>query len=85
MQDRQPFCRLIFEALKLLYNLARGKALGSLIAVIDDHFRNEHIKIYALRQEYILGDVIASPCPLCQTNVEIYQDQINEKFGYGGY
>ncbi len=27
------------------------------------------------------ADVIATPCPLCQTNVEIYQDQINAKFG----
>jgi heterodisulfide reductase subunit B len=27
------------------------------------------------------ADVISTPCPLCQTNVEMYQDQINEKFG----
>jgi len=27
------------------------------------------------------ADVIATPCPLCQTNVEMYQDAINEKFG----
>jgi len=27
------------------------------------------------------ADVIATPCPLCQQNVEMYQDQINEKFG----
>ena len=27
------------------------------------------------------ADVIATPCPLCQTNVEMYQDQINRKFG----
>jgi heterodisulfide reductase subunit B len=27
------------------------------------------------------ADVIATPCPLCQTNVEIYQDQINAKLG----
>jgi heterodisulfide reductase subunit B len=27
------------------------------------------------------ADVIATPCPLCQTNVEMYQDQINKKFG----
>ncbi len=25
-------------------------------------------------------DVIATPCPLCQQNVEIYQDAINKKF-----
>ena len=27
------------------------------------------------------ADVIATPCPLCQTNVEMYQDVINAKFG----
>lgn len=27
------------------------------------------------------ADVIATPCPLCQTNVEMYQDAINQKFG----
>ncbi len=27
------------------------------------------------------ADVIATPCPLCQTNVEMYQDEINKEFG----
>ncbi len=27
------------------------------------------------------ADVIATPCPLCQTNVEMYQDHINKEFG----
>ncbi len=27
------------------------------------------------------ADMIATPCPLCQANVEIYQDQINETYG----
>ena len=27
------------------------------------------------------ADVIATPCPLCQTNVEMYQAHINEMFG----
>lgn len=27
------------------------------------------------------ADMIATPCPLCQTNVEIYQDQINATHG----
>lgn len=27
------------------------------------------------------ADVISTPCPLCQTNVEMYQAAINEKFG----
>jgi len=25
--------------------------------------------------------MIVTPCPLCQTNVEIYQDEISKKFG----
>ena len=27
------------------------------------------------------ADMIVTPCPLCQANVEIYQGEINEKFG----
>lgn len=27
------------------------------------------------------ADMIATPCPLCQTNVEMYQDAVNKKFG----
>jgi heterodisulfide reductase subunit B len=27
------------------------------------------------------ADMIATPCPLCQTNVEMYQDRINKKYG----
>ncbi|OGT91629.1 MAG: heterodisulfide reductase [Gammaproteobacteria bacterium RIFOXYA12_FULL_61_12] len=27
------------------------------------------------------ADMIATPCPLCQANVEIYQDQINNTYG----
>jgi heterodisulfide reductase subunit B len=27
------------------------------------------------------ADMIVTPCPLCQSNVEIYQDEINPKFG----
>lgn len=27
------------------------------------------------------ADVICTPCALCQTNVEIYQDMVNQKFG----
>jgi heterodisulfide reductase subunit B len=27
------------------------------------------------------ADMIVTPCPLCQANTEIYQDQINAKYG----
>ena len=29
----------------------------------------------------VVGGVIATPCPPCQTNVEMYQDAIDEKYG----
>ena len=27
------------------------------------------------------ADVISTPCPLCQTNLEMYQEAINKKYG----
>jgi heterodisulfide reductase subunit B2 len=27
------------------------------------------------------ADMIVTPCPVCQMNVEVYQDQINAKYG----
>ena len=27
------------------------------------------------------ADMIVTPCPVCQMNVEVYQDQINQTFG----
>ena len=27
------------------------------------------------------AEMIVTPCPVCQMNVEVYQDQINKKFG----
>ncbi len=27
------------------------------------------------------ADVVSTPCPLCQTNLEMYQEAINKKFG----
>ena len=29
----------------------------------------------------IEADVIATACPLCQTNLEVYQMQVNQEFG----
>jgi heterodisulfide reductase subunit B len=31
--------------------------------------------------EDVKADVISTPCPLCQVNVEMYQDRINKEFG----
>jgi heterodisulfide reductase subunit B len=27
------------------------------------------------------ADMIVAPCPVCQMNVEVYQDQINDTYG----
>jgi len=27
------------------------------------------------------ADVVSTPCPLCQTNLEMYQDAINKEYG----
>lgn len=27
------------------------------------------------------ADMIVTPCPVCQMNVEVYQDQINQTYG----
>ena len=27
------------------------------------------------------ADLVVTPCPVCQMNVEVYQDQINAKYG----
>ena len=35
----------------------------------------------AVEEGYAEADVIATPCPLCQQNVEMYQDAVNKKFG----
>jgi len=35
--------------------------------------------IYLIQQPG--ADIIVAPCPLCKLNVEIYQDEINKKFG----
>jgi heterodisulfide reductase subunit B len=41
-----------------------------------------HLMKDILQEAQDMGaDVISTPCPLCQTNVEMYQPQINAKFG----
>lgn len=54
---------------------------GGSVSVIDPA-KTLHLMKKILDEAKAKGaDVIATPCPLCQTNVEIYQKQINDKFG----
>ena len=54
---------------------------GGSVAVISPE-RTLHLMKNILEDAKQAGaDVISTPCPLCQTNVEMYQDQINAKFG----
>lgn len=39
------------------------------------------IKYILEEAEKAEADVISTPCPLCQTNVEMYQDAVNQKYG----
>ena len=53
---------------------------GSVSVMSPDKTLHLIEKILAAAKE-AEADVIATPCPLCQTNVEMYQDAINKKFG----
>jgi len=54
---------------------------GGSVAVMSPE-RTLHLMKAILEEATKAGaDVISTPCPLCQTNVEMYQPAINEKFG----
>ncbi len=54
---------------------------GGAVSVVDSS-KTLHLMKKILDEAAAKGaDMIATPCPLCQTNVEIYQKQINDKFG----
>ncbi|HEC14853.1 MAG TPA: disulfide reductase, partial [Rhodospirillales bacterium] len=54
---------------------------GGSVSVIDSK-KTLHLMKKILDEAKDKGaDVIATPCPLCQTNVEVYQKQINDKYG----
>ena len=54
---------------------------GGSVAVMDPE-KTLHLMKKILDEAQEKGaDAIATPCPLCQTNVEMYQEQINAKFG----
>ncbi len=54
---------------------------GGSISVISPEKTLHLIKEILQAAEDAGADVISTPCPLCQTNVEMYQAEINKKFG----
>ncbi len=59
----------------------RTQCCGGSVSVMSPE-RGLHLMKKILDEAEAKGaDVIATPCPLCQTNVEMFQDQINAKYG----
>jgi heterodisulfide reductase subunit B len=54
---------------------------GGSVAVMSPDKTLHLIKTILEEAKKAGADVISTPCPLCQTNVEMYQDMINKKFG----
>ena len=54
---------------------------GGSVAVMSPDRTLHLIKTILEAAEEAGADVISTPCPLCQTNVEMYQDAINKKYG----
>ncbi len=54
---------------------------GGSVAVMKPEMTLHLIKKILEKAVEAGADMIATPCPLCQTNVEMYQDAINKKFG----
>ncbi len=54
---------------------------GGSVAVMSPDRTLHLIKDIVAAADEAGADVIATPCPLCQTNVEMYQDAINKEYG----
>ncbi len=54
---------------------------GGAVSVVSPQKTLHLIKQILDAAEEAEADVIATPCPLCQQNVEMYQDAVNKKFG----
>lgn len=59
----------------------RTSCCGGSVSVMSPE-RGLHLMKRILDEAQAKGaDVIATPCPLCQTNVEMYQERINAEYG----
>jgi len=54
---------------------------GASVAVMSPESLLPSIKTILDEAQQAGADVISTPCPLCQTNVEMYQKAINQKYG----
>ncbi len=54
---------------------------GGSVAVMKPEKTLHLMKLLLEEAEKSGADVISTPCPLCQTNLEMYQDAINQKYG----
>ena len=60
---------------------ARTKCCGGSVSVMSPD-KTMHLMKDIVEEAADRGaDVISTPCPLCQTNVEMYQDEINRRYG----
>jgi heterodisulfide reductase subunit B2 len=63
------------------YDAARTSCCGGSVSVYSPE-KTLHLMRHILKTAVdAKADVISTPCPLCQQNVEMYQDAINKKFG----
>ncbi len=60
---------------------AKTSCCGGAVALISPDKTLGIIKQILDAAEKAEADVIATPCPLCQQNVEMYQDAVNKKYG----
>lgn len=59
----------------------RTSCCGGSVSVMDPN-KTIHLMKRIVEEAAEKGaDAIATPCPLCQTNVEMYQDEINKRYG----
>jgi heterodisulfide reductase subunit B2 len=63
------------------YDAARTSCCGGSVSVYSPE-KTLHLMRHILKTaQDAKADVISTPCPLCQQNVEMYQEAINKKFG----
>ena len=78
---RRPPRSTLFPYTTLFRSDVKTSCCGGSVAVISPE-KTLHLIKEILQAAVDAGaDVISTPCPLCQTNVEMYQPAINKKFG----
>jgi heterodisulfide reductase subunit B len=63
------------------FDKARTSCCGGSVAIYSPE-KTLHLMRHVLNEAQDAGaDVISTPCPLCQQNLEMYQEAINKQFG----